>query len=126
MASPTELHELSAAQAARLIRERQLSPVELVQHLLSRAESVDQHVQAWETLDPERALTTARAAESLVGDDTTALGPLHGVPFGAKDIFDSAGVRTAAGFRPYSERVPTVDAEPIARLKRAGAILLGK
>src|SRR5260370_32939463 len=121
----TALHELSATQAARLIRSHELSPVELVGALLARASSVDPRVRAWVTRDPERALAAARAAEAAVTAGA-ALGPLHGVPFGAKDIFDSEGLPTAAGFKPYASRVPTRDAEPIARLKRAGAILLGK
>lgn len=123
--SATSLADLTATQAARLIRERQISPVELLQSLVDRARAVDEHVQAWETLDVERALAAARAAEDALGSATT-LPPLHGVPFGAKDIFDTAGLRTAAGFRPYANRVPGTDAEPVARLKRAGAILLGK
>ena len=115
-----ELHELTVAEAARLIRGGQLSPVELVEHLVARAEDVDSRVQAWETLDATRALATARTAEALVReDDAASLGPLHGVPFGAKDIFDTAGLRTSAGFRPYMQRVPTADCEPVARLKRA-------
>jgi len=118
----TALHELTATQAAHLIRARQLSPVELVQALLERARSVDSRVQAWAMLDPERALAAARAAEATSGE----LGSLHGVPFGAKDIFDSAGLVTAAGFSPYSNRVPSRDAEAIARAKSQGAILLGK
>ncbi|HEV7665208.1 MAG TPA: amidase [Chloroflexota bacterium] len=121
----TALHELTAGQAARLIRSGEVSPVELVEHLLRRAEAVDGQVQAWVKLDPERALATARAAEQLARDGIE-LPPLHGVPFGAKDIFDSAGLTTAASFRPYASRVPTVDAEAVARLKRSGAILLGK
>jgi aspartyl-tRNA(Asn)/glutamyl-tRNA(Gln) amidotransferase subunit A len=121
----TALHELTAAQAARLIRARELSPVELVQKLLARAAEIDERVQAWVRLDPERALAAAQAAERLAsaGADLPAL---HGVPFGAKDIYDSAGLATAASFRPYSNRIPTADAEPVARLKRAGGILLGK
>src|SRR5919199_986480 len=122
-----ELHELTASQAAQLIRAGQVSPVELVEHLIVRAEEVDPPIQAWETLDAARALAAARTAESLVREgDPAQLGPLHGVPFGAKDIFDTAGLRTSAGFRPYMQRVPTADCEPVARLKRAGAILLGK
>lgn len=121
----TALHQLTAAQAARLIRSRQVSPVELVETLLARAAQLDPQVQAWVSLDAERALAAARAAEQLATLDAE-LPALHGVPFGAKNIFDSAGLATSAGFRPYSNRVPTVDAEPIARLKRAGAILLGK
>jgi aspartyl-tRNA(Asn)/glutamyl-tRNA(Gln) amidotransferase subunit A len=123
--SATAVHELTAAQAARLIRSRELSPVELVEKLLARAAEIDARVQAWVSLDRDRALAAARAAEQLASSGAE-LPPLHGVPFGAKDIYDSAGLATAAGFRPYANRVPTTDAEPIARLKRAGAILLGK
>jgi Asp-tRNA(Asn)/Glu-tRNA(Gln) amidotransferase A subunit family amidase len=122
----TALHELTAAQAARLIRDRKLSPVELVGALLARARAVDAHVRAWETLDGDRALAAARAAEQALANRSASPGPLHGVPFGAKDIFDTAGLRTAAGFGPYRDRVPTRDAEVVARLKHAGAILLGK
>jgi aspartyl-tRNA(Asn)/glutamyl-tRNA(Gln) amidotransferase subunit A len=119
------LHELTATQAARLIRQREVSPVELVEQLLRRAADIDERVQAWVSLDPERALAAARTAEQAASQGVD-LPPLHGVPFGAKDIYDSFGLATAAGFRPYANRIPTTDAEPIARLKRAGAILLGK
>ena len=121
----TALHELTAAQAARLIRAREVSPVDLVQALLARSADIDQRLQAWVRLDAERALAAAHAAEQalVAGAELPAL---HGVAFGAKDIFDSAGLATSAGFRPFSSRTPSTDAEPIARLKRAGAILLGK
>jgi aspartyl-tRNA(Asn)/glutamyl-tRNA(Gln) amidotransferase subunit A len=121
----TTIHSLTAAQAAELVRAREVSPVELVQKLLERAAAVDPRVHAWVRLDEEGALGAARDAEQAVmaGGD---LGPLHGVPFGAKDIFDSAGLVTAGGFEPYASRTPIRDAEAIARLKRAGAILLGK
>ena len=121
----TALHELTAAQAARLLRAREISPVDLVQALLARSADVDQRLQAWVRLDAERALAAAHAAEQalVAGAELPAL---HGVPFGAKDIFDSAGLATSAGFRPFASRTPSTDAEPLARLKRAGAILLGK
>jgi aspartyl-tRNA(Asn)/glutamyl-tRNA(Gln) amidotransferase subunit A len=120
----TSLHELGAQEAAQLIRERKVSPVELVTALLERASAMDGQVEAWETIAADSALAAAREAEQRAreGDET----PLLGVPFGAKDIFDTAGLRTMAGFRPYGQRVPTADAEPVARLKQAGAILLGK
>jgi aspartyl-tRNA(Asn)/glutamyl-tRNA(Gln) amidotransferase subunit A len=121
----TALHELTASQAARLIRTREISPVELVQTLLARIAEVDERVHAWVTVDPEGALAAARVAEQAVGSATDRQS-LHGVPFGAKDIFDSAGLVTMAGFHPYADRIPTSDSEPITRLKRAGAILLGK
>jgi aspartyl-tRNA(Asn)/glutamyl-tRNA(Gln) amidotransferase subunit A len=128
MADTTQaaLHTLTAAQAARLIKSRELSPVELVEHLLRRAETVDPKVQAWVTLDPERAVEAARAAEQLVQREPANVPPLHGVPFGAKDIYDAAGLATAGSFHPYRNRLPAQDAEPVSRLKRAGAILLGK
>jgi aspartyl-tRNA(Asn)/glutamyl-tRNA(Gln) amidotransferase subunit A len=122
----TALHELSASQAARLIASRAISPVDLVNALLDRALEVEPQVGAWEALDAERALAAASVAEQRVGDGPNELGPLHGVPFGAKDIFDTAGLRTAAGFRPYDQRIPLADAEVITRLKRAGGIVLGK
>ena len=121
----TALHELTATQAAALIRTRGISPVELVEALLARATSVDRRVQAWVTVDGERALSAARVAEQAVISGTD-LPPLHGVPFGAKDIFDAAGLPTIASFKPYAHRIASRDAEPIARLKQAGAILLGK
>jgi aspartyl-tRNA(Asn)/glutamyl-tRNA(Gln) amidotransferase subunit A len=121
----TSLHELTLSQAARVIRAREVSPVDLMQSLLDRAQTVDSHVQAWATLDAERALAAARTAEEqLVRGDS--LGPLHGVPFGAKDIFDTADLVTGADFAPYSSRLPARDAEPVARLKEAGAVLAGK
>jgi aspartyl-tRNA(Asn)/glutamyl-tRNA(Gln) amidotransferase subunit A len=122
----TALHELTAVEAARAIASRQVSPVELVEHLLQRANDVEPRVLAWETLDGERALAVARGAQQAVANGTSELGPLHGVPFGAKDIYDSAGLRTSASFGPYVQRIPTADCEAITRLKRAGAILLGK
>ncbi|HEX8966368.1 MAG TPA: amidase [Chloroflexota bacterium] len=125
MNQATAIHELTAAQAARLIRDRELSPVDLVKALLARAAEIDPRVQAWARLDAERALVAARRAEQEVVAGAH-LPSLHGVPFGAKDIFDSAGLITAAGFAPYANRTPQRDAEPIVRLKRAGAILLGK
>jgi aspartyl-tRNA(Asn)/glutamyl-tRNA(Gln) amidotransferase subunit A len=108
-----------------MIRTREVSPVELVDALLGRAAEVDPKLQAWTRLDTERARGAARTAERAVLEGSP-LPPLHGVPFGVKDLYDTAGLVTAAGFRPYDNRVPTVDCEPVARLKRAGAILLGK
>ncbi len=121
----TALHRLTAAQAAAAIRAREISPVELLESLLARAEAIDSRIHAWVRLDAERALAAARLAEQAL-TLSADLPPLHGVPFGAKDIFDSAGLATSANFAPYASRVPERDAEPIARLKGAGAILVGK
>jgi aspartyl-tRNA(Asn)/glutamyl-tRNA(Gln) amidotransferase subunit A len=121
----TRLHELTLSQAARVIRTREVSPVDLMRTLLERAQTVDPHVQAWTTLDAERALDAARRAEEHLAR-SDSVGPFHGVPFGAKDIFDTADLVTGASFAPYNSRLPGRDAEPIARLKRAGALLAGK
>jgi aspartyl-tRNA(Asn)/glutamyl-tRNA(Gln) amidotransferase subunit A len=119
------LHALTATTAAALIRSREISPVELVDALLARAADVDPQVLAWQLLDADGARAAARAAEETArqGGD---LPPLLGVPFGAKDIYDTAGLVSAGGFAPYASRVPATDAVAVARLKRAGAILLGK
>jgi aspartyl-tRNA(Asn)/glutamyl-tRNA(Gln) amidotransferase subunit A len=124
-ALPTALIDLTAAQAARAIRDRTISPIELIETLVARAREVDGQIQAWETLDVERALEAARNAENR-RTDGGPLDLLHGVPFGVKDIFDTAGLRTAAGFGPYDRRVPTPDADVVARMRAAGGIVLGK
>ncbi|MEE8519590.1 MAG: amidase family protein, partial [Dehalococcoidia bacterium] len=122
MAQP---YELSLTEAAGAIRSKQLSPVDLVESLLERTESLEPKLQAWATLVPELALEAAREAEAEIAKGGVR-GPLHGVPFAAKDIYDTAGIRTAAGSKIWAERVPDTDAASIAMVKRAGGILLGK
>lgn len=117
----TEPHLLTLAQAAAAIRERSLSSVEYTEALLRRIEALEPRLAAWATVAPERALSAARRA-----DATPATGPLHGVPYGAKDIFDTAGIRTAAGSKVWADRVPDADAAPIVRADAAGGVLVGK
>jgi aspartyl-tRNA(Asn)/glutamyl-tRNA(Gln) amidotransferase subunit A len=119
------LHTLDAVDAARAIREKVLSPVDLVEALLERIERIDGRVQAWVLVDHEGARRAARQAAEEAARGTFR-GPLHGVPFGAKDIFYSAGLRTEAGSKTMVGFVPDYDATSVARLKAAGAILLGK
>ncbi|MBS1828541.1 MAG: amidase [Acidobacteria bacterium] len=115
-----ELHWLSMAEAARMVRARKVSPLELTEAALKR---VEQHrgLNAFITVMAEEALRTAR---ELTG--ARVRGPLHGIPIAVKDLYDTAGVRTTAASAHFAERVPTVDAEVVARLKAAGAVLLGK
>lgn len=122
------LHDLSAAEAARLIRARDLSPVALTEALLARIERSQPALVAFVTVDAAGALAAARAAEAALDDPARigSVGPLHGVPFAAKDIFDAAGLPTSAGYRPLAGRPVAADAFSVARLKAAGAILLGK
>jgi aspartyl-tRNA(Asn)/glutamyl-tRNA(Gln) amidotransferase subunit A len=119
------LHERGAAETARAIREKALSPVDLVEALLKRIEAVDARVQAWALVDSAGARAAARQAADEVANGVLR-GPLHGVPFGAKDIFYSAGLRTEGGSKVMAGFVPGYDATSVARLKSAGAILLGK
>jgi aspartyl-tRNA(Asn)/glutamyl-tRNA(Gln) amidotransferase subunit A len=119
------LHELGLVDAALMIRRKELSPVELVDALLERAGKVDGRVQAWALVDRDGARAAARQAADELSRGALR-GPLHGVPFGAKDIFYSAGLRTEAGSKVMAGFVPGYDATSVARLKAAGAILLGK
>ncbi len=121
-----ELHEVTATEAAERIRRRQLSPVEVVQALLARIERLEPELCAWVTLDAEGALAAARGAEKMAARRDAELGPLHGVPVGLKDIYYTKGLRTTACFPPLADFVPDRDAVSVARLRAAGAIVLGK
>ncbi|PYM77562.1 MAG: hypothetical protein DME03_04230 [Candidatus Rokuibacteriota bacterium] len=124
-AGVVSLHTLDAGDAARAIREKVLSPVDLVEALLERIARIDGRVQAWALVDGVAARAAARRAADEAARGVFR-GPLHGVPFGAKDIFYSAGLRTEGGSKVMAGFVPEYDATAVARLKAAGAILLGK
>jgi len=121
----TEPCELPATEARRLIGARRLSPVELVDSCIARIEAVDPAVNAMVARDFDRARATARAAEAAVlrGE---ALGPLHGLPIGIKDLTATAGLRTTRGSASLRDHVPEADDAIVARLRAAGAIVLGK
>ena len=121
----TNLHLLSASEAARLIRDGVISSEQFVEACLARIREVDGQVQAWTFLDPDHALAQARAADEwrLQGRPT---GPLHGVPVGVKDIFDTADMPTENGSVLYAGRTPSRDAAAVAMLRAAGAVIMGK
>jgi len=121
----TEPCDLSATELRRLIGARALSPVELIDSCLMRIARVNPAVNAVVTLDADRARAAAREAEAAVmrGD---ALGPLHGLPVAIKDTEDTAGLRTTYGSPLFAEHVPERDLGVVARLRAAGAIVLGK
>ncbi|MFH1604266.1 MAG: amidase, partial [Pseudomonadota bacterium] len=121
----TQLHELTIAAAAELIRNRRLSPVELTQSLLQRIDRFDARVNAFITLTAELALEQAREAEGEIGCSRWR-GPLHGIPYGLKDIFNTAGIVTTGHSRVGAQHVPSEDATVTAKLKAAGAVLMGK
>ncbi|HTR60584.1 MAG TPA: amidase [Candidatus Binataceae bacterium] len=120
-----DLHELTLTQAVRLIRQRKLSPIELLEASLARIDCFDGAIKAWAAVDREGAM---RAAAELDREARAGRlrGPLHGVPVGIKDIFYTEGIKTEAGSKVLAGFVPDYDAEAVARLKRAGAIILGK
>ena len=118
-------YELTVTQAANLIRSRELSAVELAQSLLDRIETLEPSLKAWVYLDRAAALAEAEAKDREVASGGP-VGPLHGIPVGVKDIYYTAGIPTTACSRVYADFVPEYDAAPVALLKRAGAIMLGK
>jgi Asp-tRNA(Asn)/Glu-tRNA(Gln) amidotransferase A subunit family amidase len=122
---PTQLHWLSAADAARAVRDGALSSEELVGACLARIREVDGDVQAWAYLDPEHALAQARILDQMrrAGE---VLGPLHGVPVGIKDIIDTTDMPTECGSSIHAGRTPVHDATAVALLRAAGAVVLGK
>jgi amidase len=125
MEAPVELTSTPAEQLTRLIRDGEVSAVEVVEAHLEQITDVDPALNAVVQVDSERAVNAAKAADRARADGA-ALGPLHGVPFTAKDNFLTAGVVTAAGVGERAAVVPTEDATAVARMRAAGAILLGK
>jgi aspartyl-tRNA(Asn)/glutamyl-tRNA(Gln) amidotransferase subunit A len=119
------LHFLTIAEAASLIAARKLSPVEYVDALFSRINALDPQVNAFITQTAELARTQARAAEKEITSGKYR-GPLHGIPFGLKDIFDTAGILTSGHSKVSRNNIPTEDATTVQRLYDAGAVLMGK
>jgi amidase len=121
----TDLCFTPAVKLARMIREGEISPVELTRTVLERIEAVNPRINAYCTLVPEFALRAAREAEQR-GMKKENLGPLHGIPLSIKDLTPTRGIRTTWGSRHYRDFVPQEDALLVQRLKAAGAVILGK
>ncbi|MGO9699910.1 MAG: amidase [Xanthobacteraceae bacterium] len=115
----------SIAELSEQIRSRRISPVELVHAELAHIERLNPLLNAFITVTGETALRAAKSAESEIAAGRWR-GPLHGVPVGIKDMFDTEGIRTTAAFALFERRVPSRDAASVAALKRAGAIIVGK
>lgn len=121
----SELVALSARELVEGYRARRFSPVEVVEALATRINELDPSLGAFTTLCLDRALEEARVVERrYAGGEPT--GPLGGVPFGVKDLFDTEGVRTTYGSPMFADHVPARDAEAVRRGRAAGAILIGK
>ena len=121
----SDLFSLGAREMAEAVRARTVSPVELVEACLTRIRKLDGVLRAWAHLDAEGALAIAREREAEARASRLR-GPLHGVPAGVKDIFDVAGMPTTGGAKAFAHTRPTADAVAVARLRAAGAIVLGK
>ncbi len=116
---------LSIAELGGLMRARTVSPVEVTDAHLARIERLNTTLNAFVTVMAEPARAAARQAEAEIAAGRWR-GPLHGVPVGLKDIFDTAGVRTTNGSSFFRDHVPAADAEVVRRLRDAGAVPIGK
>lgn len=116
---------LSAVETAAKIRDGELTSEELVQSCLERIKEYEDSIGAWIHLDKEHALAQARAAHEY-RQSGTPLGPLHGLPVGVKDIFDTADMPTENGSVLHKGRTPAKDSTVVALLRAAGAIIMGK
>ena len=120
-----ELHYLEIGEIARLLARRQVSAVELTEHLLRRIELLDPGLRSYARVTPEFARAQAADADRMIGK-RQILSQLHGVPIAVKDLCFTKGIPTAAGMPMHRDFVPAFDATVVRRLREAGAVLLGK
>ena len=120
-----ELTSLNISEAATLLKQKEISPVELTQAHLERIHRMDRQMNSFLTLTPELALQQARQAESEIQHGQYK-GPLHGIPLAFKDLYETRGIRTTAGSTFFAEYIPEADAAVVQRLKEAGTVMLGK
>jgi aspartyl-tRNA(Asn)/glutamyl-tRNA(Gln) amidotransferase subunit A len=120
-ALPSDPADLTVSEAVALIEQRRLTPSELTQSCLKRAEKLNPRLNALITVLGDQALARARSLRP-----SSAKQPLHGIPIALKDLYDTAGVRTTAASAHWRERVPKTDAVVVQRLQAAGSVLVGK
>jgi aspartyl-tRNA(Asn)/glutamyl-tRNA(Gln) amidotransferase subunit A len=120
-----ELVWRSVAELSAAIQGREVSPVEVTEQVLARIDRLDPELGAFVTVTRERALAEARAAEAAIAAGSSR-GPLHGVPYAVKDLFDVAGLPTMAGCRLLIDNVAERDGAPVRRMAAAGMVLVGK
>ena len=116
---------LTIVEAGRLIERKELSPIELIESRIDRITRLDSSLNSFICVLAEQALTEARAAEAEITSGNYR-GPLHGIPIGLKDLYKTAGVATTGHSKVMQDHVPRADAFSVARLRDAGAIILGK
>ncbi|MEC8370972.1 MAG: amidase, partial [Pseudomonadota bacterium] len=120
-----DLHFLTIAEAGKRIAKKDLSPVELVENYVDRIETLNPQLDAFVTPTLELAVEQAKSAEAEIAAGNHK-GPLHGVPFGLKDIYETKGILTSGHSKVMEDHVPEQDATTTAKLYEAGMVLLGK
>ena len=120
-----DVHFMQLTELAARLEAREISPVEVTQLQLSRIAALDGQLHSYALVTPESALAAAKSAEASIATGRY-LGPLHGVPLGVKDLFWTKGIPTSGGMPMQRQFYPLEDATVVARLKDAGAVLLGK
>ncbi|MFW2333380.1 amidase, partial [Ilumatobacter sp.] len=121
----TALHDLELTELSERLHRRELSPVELAEHTIERIVEHDERHHAFVEVTRDRALAEARQAERELARGESR-GPLHGIPYAAKDLFDVSGEPTGAGTHLLANNVADADATVVRRLRDAGMVLLGK
>ena len=119
---PSSPNRLSASEAVLRMAQKRLKARDLVEACLDRIDAREGQVHAWEALDPEGA----RKRADMLDKRSRPAGPLHGIPWGGKDLLDTAGIPTTYGAEPYRNRIPAEDAVVVKRLHQAGAVLVAK
>jgi len=125
LSKTTLLHYIGLVELAERLRKRELSPVEVTNAQLARIAALEPKLMAFDTITTDRAIAQAKVAETEIKAGRY-LGPLHGIPIAIKDLFFTAGISTKGGLKVFANHVPTYDATALARLLKAGAVLLGK
>jgi aspartyl-tRNA(Asn)/glutamyl-tRNA(Gln) amidotransferase subunit A len=115
----------SINELTKLIQAKKVSPIEIVHTCLKRIKEIEPKLNAFITVLADQALEQAKDTEAEI-QAGKCRGPLHGIPIGIKDFYDTAGIKTTAAFERFKDRVPTKDAVGVAKLKEAGAIIIGK
>lgn len=122
---PADLSFATIVELGRMIRSGATSPTQFAEHALQRLDTIGRELNAVVALTPELAMAQARQAEDELGHGVDR-GPLHGIPYGAKDLLAVAGYPTTWGAAPFRDQVFTEDAEAVRRLREAGAVLVAK
>ncbi|MBB5215944.1 amidase [Parapusillimonas granuli] len=120
-----EIWQSSATKIAAAVSRRELSCQEVMRTFLDRIAALDGHTNAFSVVEPGQALIAARDADEAIRAGR-ALGPLHGLPITIKDVIPTQGMRTTYGSRLYADHIPETEPEVVARVRRAGAIIVGK